>query len=280
MRNQTDFVALNLRQRTPVGRHLLTGAVLLWFSLLILFPLFGIARETLDYSWTTIRTALHSPASLHAFWMTLILTLAAVVINTVLGTISALVLARQRFFGRMLLESSIDLPFAISPVVAGFMLILLFGPNGWLGSVLERMNAKIVYAFPGMLLATLFVTMPFVIKEILPVLREFGAEQEECAAVLGANKWQTFRRVTLPSIRWGLGYGVTLTIARSIGEFGAVLVVSGSIIQKTQTATLMVHDQFTDLNYAGAFSAALVLALVSFVILNVIQYVYRRKGVN
>lgn len=280
MRTQSDSVPLSLRQRVPVGRHLLTGAVLVWFGLLILFPLFGIAGETLNYSWETIRAALHSPASVHAFWMTLSLTVAAVVINTVLGTISALVLSRQRFFGKMLLESSIDLPFAISPVVAGFMLILLFGPNGWLGSILERVHVKIVYAFPGMLLATLFVTMPFVIKEILPVLREFGAEQEESAAVLGADNWQTFWRVTLPSIRWGLGYGVTLTIARSIGEFGAVLVVSGSIIQKTQTATLRVHDQFTDLNYAGAFSAALVLALVSFVILNLIQYAYRRKGEN
>ncbi|MDY0298161.1 MAG: sulfate ABC transporter permease subunit [Acidobacteriota bacterium] len=276
--NEVESVALDVSKRPSARRHLLTAVVLAWFGVLILFPLYGIIRETLHHSWAAIRTALSSPASMHAFWMTLILTLGAVVINTVLGTVSALVLSRQRFFGKALLESAIDLPFAISPVVAGFMLILLFGPNGWLGPILERTHIKIVYAFPGMLLATLFVTMPFVIKEILPLLREFSAEQEECAAVLGANRWQTFFRVTLPSIRWGLGYGITLTIARSLGEFGAVLVVSGSIIQKTQTATLLVHDQFADLNYAGAFSAALVLALASFIILNGIQFLHRRKG--
>jgi len=278
MPQQTERVTLAVKKRFSLGRHALTMVVMAWFAMLILFPLWGIVRETFRYSWTAILDTLQSPSSLHAFWMTLILTVCSVVVNTVLGTISALVLSRQRFFGKVLLESCIDLPFAISPVVAGFMLILLFGPRSWLGSVLESVNLKVVYAFPGMLLATLFVTMPFVIKEILPVLRAFGVEQEESAAVLGANKWQTFRRVTLPSIRWGLGYGITLTIARSIGEFGAVLVVSGSIMQRTQTATLRVHDQFTDLNYAGAFSAALALALVSFGILNFIQYTNRRKG--
>lgn len=278
MPQQTELVPLTVKKSFSLSRHVLTVVVMAWFALLILFPLWGIVRETFRYSWTAIRDTLQSPSSLHAFWMTLILTVCAVVVNTVLGTISALVLSRQRFFGKVLLESCIDLPFAISPVVAGFMLILLFGPRSWLGSVLESVNLKVVYAFPGMLLATLFVTMPFVIKEILPVMRAFGVEQEESAAVLGANKWQTFWRVTLPSIRWGLGYGITLTIARSIGEFGAVLVVSGSIIQRTQTATLRVHDQFTDLNYAGAFSAALALALVSFGILNFIQYTNRRKG--
>jgi sulfate transport system permease protein len=129
-----------------------------------------------------------------------------------------------------------------------------------------------------MMIATLFVTLPFVAREVVPVLREFGREQEESASTLGASGWQTFWRVTLPSIKWGLAYGVTLTIARSIGEFGAVLVVSGSIIHKTQTATLHIHDQFTDFNYAGAFSAALVLAVVSFTILNLIQYVYKKRG--
>jgi len=278
MPNQPETAELTLRQKTSPGRHLFTAGVLAWFGILVLLPLGGIAREALRYSPTAIWDSLRSPESMHAFWMTLLLTVSAVVINTVLGVISALVLSRQRFAGRLLLESSIDLPFAISPVVAGFMLILLFGPKGWLGPLLSKMHFKVVYAFPGMLLATLFVTMPFVIKEILPVLREFGHDQEESAAVLGATRWQTFWRITLPSIRWGLGYGVTLTIARSIGEFGAVLVVSGSIIHRTQTATLRVHDQFTDLNYSGAFSAALVLALISFCVLNFIQFLHKRRG--
>ena len=209
--------------------------------------------------------------------MTLIITFIAVTINTVVGTILAIVLSRHEFKGKLLLESLIDLPFAVSPVVAGVMFIILFGPEGWIGSWFESMNIKIIYALPGMIIATLFVTLPFVVREVTPVLREFGRDQEECAAILGASGWQTFWRVTLPSIKWGLAYGITLTIARSIGEFGAVLVVSGSIINKTQTATLYIHDQFTDFNYAGAFAAALILAAISFVVLNAIQFVYKRR---
>ena len=275
-----DSYELLLKRKTGVGRYLMTFLVMGWFGILILFPLGGIVREALRYSWSSITMALSSPASLHAFWLTILLTVSAVVINTILGTISAIVLARQRFLGRILLESLLDLPFAVSPVVAGFMLILLFGPQSSFGSFLALHQIRIIYAFPGMLLATLFVTMPFVVKEVLPSLREFGHEQEEAASILGAGRWQTFWRVTLPSIKWGLAYGITLTIARSIGEFGAILVVSGSIINRTQTATLRVHDQFTDLNYAGAFSAALILALVSFIILNLLQLSNRKKGGN
>ena len=160
------------------------------------------------------------------------------------------------------------------------MFIILFGPHGWIGSWFEMHHIKIVYAFPGMLIATLFVTLPFVAREVIPVLKEFGLKQEEAAYVLGASKWQTFWKVTLPSIKWGLVYGVTLTMARAIGEFGAVLVVSGSIINKTQTATLHIHQEFTDFNYAGAFSAAIILALTSFIILTSLQYIYRKKGSN
>ncbi len=263
--------------RGSAGRWLLLAVVLLWFSLLILFPIYGIILETVRNGLAIFVSFLSSSASLHAFWLTLWITLAAVVTNTILGTILALVFARQKFKGKLLLESLIDLPFAVSPVVAGFMFIILFGPQGWIGGWFEAANIKVIYALPGMLIATLFVTLPFVAREILPVLREFGREQEEAAATLGANAWQVFRRVTLPAVKWGLAYGITLTIARSIGEFGAVLVVSGSIINKTQTATLLIHDQFTDFNYAGAFSAALVLIIISFVILNFIQYLSRKK---
>ena len=159
------------------------------------------------------------------------------------------------------------------------MFILLFGPNGWIGNWFEMQGIKIVYAFPGMVLATLFVTLPFVAREVIPVLKEFGLQQEEAAYVLGASKWQTFFKVTLPSIKWGLVYGVTLTVARSIGEFGAVLVVSGSIINKTQTATLHIHQEFTDYNYIGAFSAAILLAVISFLILTITQKIYQQKRV-
>ena len=260
-----------------ITKLLLILFVLLWFSILVLFPLFGIIRETVKNGLTIFITSLSSHASFHAFLLTLVITLAAVVINTLLGTIIAVVFARQNFKGKLFLESLIDLPFAVSPVVAGFMFIILFGPKGWIGSWFEAVNIKIIYALPGMMIATLFVTLPFMAREILPILREFGREQEEAAATLGATGWQTFWRVTLPSVKWGLAYGITLTISRSIGEFGAVLVVSGAVINKTQTATLRIHDQFTDLNYAGAFSAALVLAVFSFIVLTFIQYLYAKK---
>jgi sulfate transport system permease protein len=263
-----------------IGKWLLIIAVIAWFSQLILFPLYGIIKETIKNGLSIFVTSLSSPASLHSFWLTLIITIIAVIINTILGIVLAVVFASRNFKGKLLLESLVDLPFAVSPVVAGFMFIILFGPNGWIGSWFEHINIKIIYALPGMIIATLFVTLPFVVREILPILREFGKEQEEAAATLGANKWQTFWWVTLPSIKWGLTYGITLTIARSIGEFGAVLVVSGSIINKTQTATLRIHDQFTDLNYAGAFSAALVLAVFSFVILTLIQFLYKKREVT
>jgi sulfate transport system permease protein len=264
-------------RRQDMARFVLITLSLLWFFMLILFPLWGIVRETFKTGFTVFTQFLTSPSALHSFWLTLVVTLAAVVFNTVLGTVMAIVLSRQNFKGKLFMESLLDLPFAVSPVVAGFMLILLFGPNGWIGSWFESMNIKIIYALPGMIIATLFVTLPFTAREILPVLREFGREQEEAAATLGASRWQTFWRVTLPSIKWGLAYGMTLTIARSIGEFGAVLVVSGSIINKTQTATLLIHDQFTSFNYAGAFSASLIMAIISFVILNVIHIFYAKK---
>lgn len=259
------------------GQWIITTLVLAWFFLLVFFPLIGIVKETIGYGWNAFISSLVSPAALHAFWLTFLLTVVAVVLNTILGVVMAIMFARHKFKGKLLLETVLDLPFAVSPVVAGVMLITLFGPHGWIGNWFESMNIKIIYALPGMMLATIFVTIPFVTREILPVLREFGREQEEASATLGASGWQTFWRVTLPSIKWALTYGITLTIARSIGEFGAVLVVSASIINKTQTATLLIHDQFTDFNFAGAFSAALVLAVVSFIIITVIQFVYKRK---
>lgn len=267
-------------KRKHLGQRILTSLVLLWFSFLILLPLYGIIKETAKNGLSVFIESLNNPTSLRAFWLTFIITVVAVILNTLFGVIMALVFAQQHFKGKLLLESLVDLPFAVSPVVAGFMFIMLFGPNGWLGSWFAAHHIRIVYALPGMMIATMFVTLPFVAREILPILREFGKEQEEAAATLGASRWQTFFYVTLPSIKWGLTYGITLTISRSIGEFGAVLVVSGSIINQTQTATLLIHDQFTDLNYAGAFSAALVLAVFSFLILTIIQYIYKKKEVS
>jgi len=266
------------RKQSHVGRYVLISGVMGWFVLLILFPVFSIVKEAFSDGFPVFFRTLTESSALKPFGLTLWITVGTIIINTVFGTILAITLVKHEFHGKLFIEGLVDLPFAVSPVVAGFMFIILFGPNGWIGKWFEAEGIKIVYAFPGMLLATLFVTLPFVAREIIPVLKEFGLQQEESAYVLGASKWQTFWKVTLPSVKWGLAYGMTLTIARSIGEFGAVLVVSGSIINKTQTATLLIHQEFTDFNYVGAFSAAIVLAFTSFFILTIMQRVYKRKG--
>ena len=279
MNNETD--AILVEHKSPrLGKYILMTLVIGWFLFMIIVPLTGIIHEAFKDGFAHFYQTITSPEAGHAFTMTLWITLATIIINTLFGVTLAIVLVKHNFKGKLFFEGFVDLPFAVSPVVAGFMFIILFGPNGWIGNWFEMHNMKIIYAFPGMLLATLFVTLPFIAREVIPVLREFGIQQEEAAHVLGASQWQTFWRVTLPSIKWGLAYGITLTIARSIGEFGAVLVVGGSIINKTQTATLYIHQEFTDFNYAGAFAAAIVLALASFIILTTMQNIYKRKGVN
>lgn len=278
--NRSSEMVKVVRKHRRLGKNSLIAAVVIWFFFMILMPVFGIMREAFREGLDIFVATLTTSESTHSFVLTLWITLATVVINTVFGIILAITLVKQRFRGKLFAEGLVDLPFAVSPVVAGFMFILLFGPRGWIGSWFDAGGIKIVYALPGMLIATLFVTLPFVAREIIPVLKEFGLQQEESAYVLGASMWQTFWKVTLPSVKWGLAYGVTLTIARSIGEFGAVLVVSGSIINKTQTATLHIHQQFTDYNYVGAFSAAIMLAVISFIILTTMQLIYRRKGVD
>ncbi|MDR3635549.1 MAG: sulfate ABC transporter permease subunit [Isosphaeraceae bacterium] len=253
--------------RRPLGRWLLTGAVLTWFAFLILVPTLALLRAALARGFGPFAEALASPDAQRAFVLTLWITLLATVVNTVFGLALAIVLVRQKFWGKTLVDGLVDLPFAVSPIIAGLMLVILYGPKGWLGTWLERAGLHVVYSWPGMLLATTFVTLPFVVREVVPVLREFGVDQEEVAYTLGAGRWRTFWRVTLPSIRWGLAYGVTLTVARALGEFGALLVVSGNILGRTQTATLYIHDGIESFNTEGAYAASLLLAGASFVLL-------------
>jgi sulfate/thiosulfate transport system permease protein len=260
----------------PWSRRILIGIVLAWVAVLVLFPLLALVRGAWREGLGAALAALREPTARQAFALTFWITLAAVIVNTLGGVLLALVLVRQRFFGKLLLEGIVDLPFSVSPVVAGFMFLVLFGPHGWLGRWFEAGGIRIIYAVPGMALATIFVTLPFVAREVVPVLRECGLEQEEAARTLGANGWQVFWRVTLPSVRWGLAYGVTLTVARALGEFGAVLVVSGSIIGRTQSATLHIHQEYTDFHYAGAFAASLALACVSFVLLAAMELAQKR----
>ena len=260
-------VVLPAGRSWPIGRWLLIGAVLCWFALLILVPTLALLRQVLSGGLRPFFETLATPEVLRAFGLTLGITGLATLVNTVFGVALALVLVRQRFWGRALLDGVVDLPFAVSPVVAGLMLIVLYGPEGRLGRSLESARFPVIYAVPGMILATLFVTVPFVVRELVPVLRELGEESEQAAYTLGAGHWTTFWRVTLPSIRWGVAYGVTLTVARSLGEFGAVLVVSGNLIGNTQTATLYIHDGIESFHTEGAYAASLVLAAMSIVLL-------------
>ena len=213
-------------------------------------------------------SAISDHDTLLAFKLTIIVTAIVVPINTIFGIVCALVIVRGKFRGKGLLNAFVDLPLSLSPVIVGFSLVLLYGLHGWLGG-LHNHGVVILFALPAIILATIFVSIPFVAREVVPVLREIGIEQEQAAHTLGASGWQTFWRITLPAIRWAVIYGVVLTAARSLGEFGAVVVVSGNIDGKTQTATLRVDDayQFAYGNYAPAYGISLVLAAMAVLIL-------------
>ena len=264
------------KRKHSLGHHLLTIAVVGWFMLLILVPTATLIKEAFAAGWRPLVEALNTDQVRHAFTLTIITTAFAAVINAIFGLAFAVVLVRHKFWGKTFVDGLVDLPFAVSPIVAGLMLLVLYGPKGWLGRPLEASGFQVAYALPGMILACLFVTMPFVVREVVPVLREFGVEQEEVAYTLGSGRWTTFRRVTLPSIRWGLAYGVTLTIARSLGELGALLVISGNTLGQTQTATLYIHDGIENPSPVGAYAASVVLAAMSFVLLIGIEWLRNR----
>jgi sulfate transport system permease protein len=247
-----------------------------WFAALILVPTLALAAKAFEGGLRPFWEALMSTDARRAFALTIGITALATLVNTLFGLAIAMVLVRQRFWGRVVADGLVDLPFAVSPIIAGLMLVVVYGPSGWLGRHLEANGLRVVYSWPGMVLATLFVTLPFVVREVVPVLREFGIDQEEVARTLGAGRWRTFWRVTLPSIRWGLAYGVTLTVARSLGEFGALLVVSGNILGRTQTATLYIHDAIEGFHPEGAYAASVVLAGLSFMLLIGMELVRKR----
>jgi len=242
-------------------------AVLIFIILVLFIPALNIFFGAFGKGWNGFYSTLISPGFLHAVKLTLLVAAIVVPLNVVFGLVTAWAIARHRFPGRALLLSIIDLPFSVSPVVVGLMLVLLYGRLGWFGPALESVGWKVMFAFPGIVLATAFVCMPFVAREVLPVLEEIGTEQEEAAKTLGASDWQTFWRVTLPSIRWSLLYGIVLTNARAMGEFGAVAVVSGNIIGKTQTLPLFVEEMHVQYQTTSAYTAAVVLAGLAIVTL-------------
>ena len=219
--------------------------------------------EDLGAAWT----ALTAPDTIHAFKLTLLITAIAVPVNTVFGIVCALAIVRRKFPGKGLLNAFIDLPLALSPVVVGLALFLLYGREGWFGGWLDAHDIQFLFALPAMVVATIFVSLPFVAREVIPTLREIGDEQEQASHTLGAGGWQTFWRITLPSIRWAVIYGVILTTARSLGEYGAVAVVSGRIQGQTETATLRVQEQYEQFDLPGAYAISIVLALTAIVVL-------------
>lgn len=259
-----------------IGRLGLRGAALGYLALLLVAPVGMVCYRALEHGIGPAWDAVTTPDALHAFWLTIVMVAIAVPLNTIFGVATALLLVRQRFRGRAVLNALIDLPFAISPIVVGLALILAYGQAGWFGDALTKTGIQVIFSVPGMVLATMFVSLPFVVREVVPVLREVGTDAEEAATTLGANGWQTFRRVTLPAIRWGVAYGIVLTTARALGEFGAVSVVSGKIAGSTETATLFVESEFQQFNYVGAYAASLVLAAIAIAVLVSMTLLQRR----
>jgi sulfate transport system permease protein len=241
----------------------LRAVALGYLAVLLLIPVGVVFYRTFEHGAAAFWSSITTPAAIHALFLTLEVALISVPLNAAFGVLAAMALVRGRFPGKRLLDALIDLPFAISPVVIGLSLLLVYGRTGWFGPWLTEHGIQIIFSLPGIVIATVFVSMPFVAREVAPVLREVGDEQEQAAATLGASAWQSFWRVTLPSIRWGIAYGVVLSTARAIGEFGAVSVVSGRIAGETDTLTLLVEKRFQNFDLAGSYAASALLAAIA-----------------
>jgi sulfate transport system permease protein len=246
-----------------VHRWLLRFVGLFYLLVILAAPVGLVFYRAFEHGIGPAWDAVTTPEAKHAFFLTVLIAAIAVPANTIFGVICALAIVRQRFPGKGIVNALVDLPLALSPVVVGLAFLLLYGRTGWFGNWLTDHGIQIVFALPAMILVTIFVSLPFVVREVVPVLRELGTEQEQAAATLGASPWQTFRKITLPAIRWAIAYGVVLTTARALGEFGAVSVVSGHIVGKTETLTLHVEAQYQQFDYVGAYSASVVLAMIA-----------------
>lgn len=252
---------------SPAVRRLLRYLALSYVLVLLVVPVTLILWRTFAPGFGTFIDYISTPAAIAALNLSLLVVAIVVPLNVIFGVSTALVLARSRFRGKGLLQALVDLPFAVSPVVVGVALIVLWGSAGVLGAVENTLGFKIIFGLPGIVLASIFVTCPFVIREVEPVLRELGTDQEEAAATLGATSWQAFWRITLPSIRWGLTYGIVLTVARTLGEYGAVLMVSSNLPGTSQTLTLLVSDRYNRGNEYGAYALSTLLMGVAVLVL-------------
>jgi sulfate/thiosulfate transport system permease protein len=264
--------------RPPRGRLPLRVLALGYLAAILLVPVGAVIWRAFGHGLAPVWQAVTTPDAVHAFWLSLLIAAIAVPLNTVFGIACAVVLVRQRFPGRRLLDAVIDLPFAISPVVIGLALVLVYGQAGWLGSWLAEHGIQVIFSLPGMVLATVFVSLPYVVREVAPVLREAGTEQEEAAWTLGASPLRAFLRVTLPAIRWGVAYGVVLTTARALGEFGAVTIVSGRLAGQTETLTLYVENRFGAFDLTGAYAASLTLAVLALLVLLAMTRLQQKEG--
>jgi sulfate transport system permease protein len=254
-------------------RYALIAVAMLFLTLFLFVPLVAVFAEALKGGWNTYKEAVIEPDALAAIKLTLIAAGISVPLNLVFGVAAAWAIAKFDFRGKSILMTLIDLPFSVSPVIAGLIYVLLFGSQGWFGQWLMDHDVKILFAVPGIVLATVFITFPFVARELIPLMQAQGSEEEEAALVLGASGWSTFRRVTLPNIKWGLLYGVILCNARAMGEFGAVSVVSGHIRGETNTMPLQVEILYNEYNFTAAFAIASLLALLALVTLAVKSFI-------
>ena len=275
---ETRFEARAATRETPLVKWLILGTALAFFAVFLLMPLIAVFVEALRKGWETYVTALVDPDALSALRLTLLAAAIALPLNLVFGVCAAWAIARFEFRGKHFLITLIDLPFSVSPVIAGLIYVLVFGAQGWLGPWLAEHDVKIIFAVPGIVLATVFVTFPFVARELIPLMQAQGKEEEEAAVVLGASGLQTFWHVTLPNVKWGLLYGVILTNARAMGEFGAVSVVSGHIRGETNTLPLHVEILYNEYQFAAAFAVASLLALLALVTLGIKTWIEHRAA--
>jgi sulfate transport system permease protein len=265
------------RHRRSLVRYLLRGVAVTYVAALVAMPVVVVVWRVVEQGWSVFWDAITAPDAIHAYQVTAQVVGMAVLINTVFGVGTAILLARYRFPGRSLLNVLIDVPISVSPIIVGLALVLAFGwTTGWLGSALQSTGIQVIFSTPGMVLATAFVSLPLVLREVLPVLEEEGIEQDQAARSLGANAVQRLRRITLPTIRWALAYGIVLSLARSLGEFGAVRVVSGDITGQTQTVTLVV-DQRAEQFEPGAYQLAVLLIAVSAICIVAISLIRPRR---
>jgi sulfate transport system permease protein len=264
-------------RRRRLARSVIVGLILAYLAILLIVPFVSIAYKALSPGLGLVRETLTAPDTVHALKLTAIIAMITVVVCTTFGVIVAWVLTRQRFRGRAILNGIVDLPFAISPITVGLMAVLLFGRGGWFEPFFAARGIQMLFALPSMTLVTIFIAIPFVIREVAPVLEEVGTEEEDAARTLGASSWTSFRRVTLPNIRWGLLHGIALTAARSIGEIGAVLIVSGLLKGQTETATIYIFEAYELRKEAEGNIVALLLAAVSVLLLVAIEIFKQRK---